>query len=277
MLTTFPLTTVFLVDAASFLISANSILLIRTSFNVADEIGERKHILRDVMEGLRFVLRNPVLRSISIMMALVNLVSNTVYPQLVLFAKQRLAASDSQVALLYAASSVGVVIFALLAGPLRKRLPFGVVALGALMIGGLVTEVIAYQTNFLIALPLWGLTGIGVMLDMNTLSLRQAITPNHMLGRVISIAGVLAWSAIPVGALAGGFAIQQTGDVSFVFAVAGSLMFLIPLAFYVFSPLGHAERYVPTTGNKTSDAISEKTGVAAASDAASDMATSSAT
>ena len=34
---------------------------------------------------------------------------------------------------------------------------------------------------------------------MRTGSLRQAIVPNHLLGRVMTIAGVLAWSAIPVG------------------------------------------------------------------------------
>jgi MFS family permease len=244
LLAVFPLTTVFLVDAGSFLVSAVSIVLIRVSFNRADAPQERKHILRDVAEGLRFVLGHPVLRSISLMMALVNLTSNAATAQVVLFAKQRLSATNSQVALLYTASSAGVVVFALLAGPLRRRLSFGVVALGALAIGGLVLETFAYQTMFWVALPLWGMTGIGVLLDINTLSLRQAITPNHLLGRVISIAGVLAWSAIPLGAILGGVAVQQTGDVTLVFALAGALNFVIPVAFFLFSPLGRAERYV---------------------------------
>jgi len=244
LLTTLPLTTVFLVDAGSFLLSAASIVLIRVSFNRADQPQERKHILRDVAEGLRFVLKHPVLRSISAMMALVNLVSSAATAQLVLFAKQRLSATDAQVPLLYTAGSAGVVVFALLAGPLRRRWPFGVVALGALAVGGLVLEVFAYQTIFWIATVIWGFTGIGVLLDINTLSLRQAITPNHMLGRVISIAGVLAWSAIPLGAILGGVLVQQTGDVSFVFAMAGALNFVIPVAFFLFSPLGRADRYV---------------------------------
>jgi hypothetical protein len=65
-----------------------------------------------------------------------------------------------------------------------------------------------------------------------------------MLGRVISIAMVLAWSANPVGALAGGVFIEQTGDVRLIYAVIGLLTFFIALAFRVASPLGHAERYL---------------------------------
>ena len=53
------------------------------------------------------------------MMALINLVGATVYAQLVVFAKRQLDASDSQVALLYAAGGAGVVLLSLAAGPVR--------------------------------------------------------------------------------------------------------------------------------------------------------------
>lgn len=67
--------------------------------------------------------------------------------------------------------------------------------------------------------------------------------PNHLLGRVISIASVLAWSAIPLGSLLGGYAIERTGNVALVYAAIGVLTFLIPLGF-AFTALGHAERYI---------------------------------
>lgn len=243
LLTLLPLTAVFLVDAGSFVVSAVSIVLIRVSFNQG-AAAVRRHILREVGDGLGFVLRHPVLRNISVMMALINLVSNVATAQVVLFASRQLRASDSQIALLYAAGSVGVVVFALLAGPLRRRFSFGVVALGALMVEGLILEVFAYQTNFTVAAAIWACSGMWVMLNINTGSLRQTITPNHLLGRVDSISRVVAWSAIPVGAIVGGVAVQATGDVSFVFALVGALTFVIPLAFFVFSPLGRVERYL---------------------------------
>ena len=55
-----------------------------------DEPAERKHLLRDVSEGLRYVLGHPVLRNISLMMALINFVSATTFSQLVLFASVEL-------------------------------------------------------------------------------------------------------------------------------------------------------------------------------------------
>jgi RsiW-degrading membrane proteinase PrsW (M82 family) len=61
---------------------------------------------------------------------------------------------------------------------------------------------------------------------------------------VISIASVLAWSAIPVGSFLGGLAIQETHNVVLVYAVIGVLSFLIPVGFS-FTALGHAERYIP--------------------------------
>ena len=241
----FPVAAFMAFDALSFLISALSLAAIRTSFNAADEPGERKHILRDVVEGLRYVLRHPVLRNISAMMAMVNFVATTTGTQLVLFAKTRLGASNAQVAWLYAAGSIGVVVLSLLAGPLRKRWSFSQVALGALMLSGILTVAFALQRNYWVALPLWGLEGgLGILFNINTGSLRQAIVPNEMLGRVISIAGVLAWSAIPLGALLGAAAIERTGNVALVFAAIGGLVILIPLVFS-FTALGHAERYLP--------------------------------
>jgi hypothetical protein len=138
------------------------------------------------------------------------------------------------------------VLLSLAAGILRKRWSFSTVALGALMLQGLLQMGFALTTWYWAALVIWGLfSGLGILFNINTGSLRQAIVPNHMLGRVISIAGVLAWSAIPIGTFLGGLAIEKTGNVALVYLVIGIATFLIPLCF-AFTPLGHAERYLPT-------------------------------
>jgi predicted MFS family arabinose efflux permease len=56
---------------------------------------------------------------------------------------------------------------------------------------------------------------------------------------------VLAWSAIPLGALLGGWAIDRSGSVALVYGVIGAMVALIALAFS-FGPLGRTERYLPT-------------------------------
>ena len=246
LVTVVPLTFLMLIDSFSFLVSSFSLIIVRINFNVRSEEERKKTSIRsDVIEGLRYVLSHPVLRNISMMMAMVNFVSTASYAQLVLFAKVRLSASDAQVSLLYSAASLGVVIMGLLAGPLRKRWSFSAVALGALMTEGLLVIVFAQMRWYWIAAFIWMLAGgLGILFNINTGSLRQAIVPNHMLGRVISIASVLAWSAIPLGSLLGGFAISWTHNVALIFTITGILTFLIPFSFS-FTALGHADRYIP--------------------------------
>ena len=243
-----PIYDVMWVDVGSFVVSALALSSIGRSFN-ADEPREPSTILTDIKEGLGYVLRHPVLRNISAMMAIINLLSITVFAQIVLFAKERLGATDSQVGILFAAGSFGVVILSLAAGPLRKRFAFSTVALSALILDGLSIVALAFTRNYWIALPLWSFgSGLGILFNINTGSLRQSIVPSHMLGRIISIASVLAWSAQPVGSLIGGYVIKSTGNVAAVYATIGSSVAAVALAFWLFSPLGRAEQYLtPST------------------------------
>jgi hypothetical protein len=69
------------------------------------------------------------------------------------------------------------------------------------------------------------------------------IVPDHLLGRVSSVAGVLAWSGIPLGSFLGGLAIEWSGSVVDVFAIIGILIAIIAAAFS-FSALGHADDFL---------------------------------
>ena len=234
------------VDSGSFAISALSLALIRGSFNAPrDEAKETTTILHDVREGLRYVLSHPVLRNISLMMALINFVTASTFAELVLFADERLDASKRQIGLLFAAGSAGVVVTGLLAGKLRKRFSFTALAMTSLMLMGGCTVVFAGMRWFWAALPLWAAAGgLGILFNINTGSLRQAIVPNHLLSRVLSIAGVLAWSAIPAGALVGGWLISVTGNVALVYGAIGIVTICIAAFFRFFTALGDAQRYV---------------------------------
>jgi MFS family permease len=235
-----------LADATSYLVSAAALLLIGRSFNAAPA-AERKpsSIRQDVVEGLRYVLKHPVLRNISAMMCLFNFVDITVMAQLVLFSKQHLHATNPEIGVLFSAGGLGAAAVSVVAGRVRKRFSFSQAALGCLALSGLLTVAFAAAPWFWLAVPLWALSlGAASLLNINTFSLRQAIVPNEMLGRVISIAAVLASAATPLGALLGGLVIQQTHAVALVYAIIGALMFLIPVAFS-FTALGHADRYIP--------------------------------
>jgi Na+/melibiose symporter-like transporter len=248
-----PLHDLLLVDAATFLVSAVALGLVRRRFS-AEAQQRASSVREDIAEGLGYVLRHPVLRNISLMMALVNFVASTVNTQLVLFAQRRLDASDAQVGYLFSAGSLGIVALSLLAGVLRRRWPFSRVALGALMLQGCLTAVLAVTTHYWAGVALWAaISGLSILFNINTGSLRQAIVPNHLLGRVISVAGVLAWSAIPIGTYLGGLAIERSGDVALVYLAIGVVTAVIPLCF-AFTALGRAERYLPQSAAPAEEA-----------------------
>jgi hypothetical protein len=240
------------VDAGTFLLSAFALLSIRKSFNTADPpaasdtlpSSRLRRTLADVRDGLRYVVGHPVLRNISLMMALINFFGSAPAAQMVFFAKERLDATDTEVGVLFAFGSAGVVLVGLTAGRIRAHLSFAVTALGALVVSGLTMAALGMTTSFWLALPLAAATnGFGLLLNINTGALRQAITPPHLFGRVISIAGVLAWSAIPLGALLGAWAIEATDDVALVFVASGLLTAGIALAFS-FSPVREGDHYL---------------------------------
>jgi MFS family permease len=242
-----PIHLVLVVDALSFLVSALAVGLVKVSFNDADSAERQRseRLQRDVVEGLRYVLGHPILRNTCLMMALVSCVGFTVYAQLVFYAKERLGASDTQVGLLYAAGSVGMIALALVASPLRRRLSFSKVMLGTLMLQGVLTVLLASTRSYWVGVLLWAVMwGLVVLLDINSNSLWQMIVPNRLLGRVQSVVNVLSWSTIPLGTFIGGVAIQLTQDVALVYRAIGIIIFLAALAFS-FTALGHAERYLP--------------------------------
>ena len=205
---------------------------------------------------LRYVLRHPVLRMISAMMAIWNFFNTTTFTQIVLFAKVEWRASDAQIGWLFSAGSVAIILFSLSAGRFRRRFRFSQMILGILAVTGILMMLFSQTRTYLLGVLVWALwVGVGSMFDINTMSLRQAIVPKEMLGRVMTIAGVLAWSAIPLGALAGGFAIQATHNVSLVYFAIGAVTLVIPLVFAL-TPLGRAEDYLPSSDSSRAAARS---------------------
>jgi MFS family permease len=233
-----------LLDALTFVISALSLGWIRASFNrpsppVPTRIGAA------IREGLAYLFRHPVLRALAIYGLLLNFVAATLGAQLVFFAKDQLHAADVQLGLLFGAQSAGALGLALLAGSIRKHVRWSRAILGATIAHGLLTVCLAFSPFFwLAAVCLAGMAGLIALMSINVLSVRQAIVPNHLLGRVSSSLGVMIGCAMPLGTLAGGIAIERTGSVQGVFAAIGGSICLIGIAF-AFSPLRSAERYLP--------------------------------
>ncbi len=249
LITVVPLLALLLGDALSYLASAGALVLIRRRFNRDDERARPPQSLgTELLTGIRFVRGQPVLLSLALMLTLINFVGSTPSAQLVLFAKQQLTASDTEVGLLYAAGGIGAVLLSLLASPLRLWWSYRHVALGALMGQGLAIIAFAAISWYWGAMVLWALAiGLETLFNVTTTSLAQSIIPDYLMGRVISVLRVIAWSAIPLGTLLGGIVIERTGQIALIYTIVGGLVFLIALSFS-FTLLNQAD-LVRTTGS----------------------------
>jgi MFS family permease len=245
--TLLPVVDLFLVDAASFAISAILLSMIRRSFNdvrtqqrppgLAAMLGSLR---TDIGEGLAYVWRNPVLRAIAITMSVVNLFTSTTLAQLVLFAKLQLSATNAQVSLLFAAGALGVALISLVAAQLGRRIRLGAILVGALALDGLTVVALGLTHRYPLALLLWAVnSAASVLFNINTASLRQQIVPDRLLGRVMTVSAVVAWSVIPVGAVAGGALVTRVHHIGAVLVTIGAVTALAAVLAAI-SPLGKA-------------------------------------
>ncbi len=232
----FPLEAVLFGDAISFLVSAFSLLVIATSFGGRERHSPEHRLRSDIAEGLRYVLGNPVLRNLSLMLAVATFFYASASAELVLFAKERLHASDTQVGLLFGAGSLGSLLFALAAPALARRLDFRARTFGAAALKGLLLVSLAAVAQIWLGIVVWLLVlGFGTLFGITSEALKQELVPNELLGRVRSITSVLSWSLIPVGALLGGVLIEATGSPSLLYVCAGAGIAVVATGFFVAS------------------------------------------
>ena len=198
------------VDAASFLVSAACLALIRTAEPAPAPAGERRGLLREVGEGLAVVLGNPLLRAIAGCTATWNLFSNVIFAVLVLWATRDLGLEAAALGLVFAAQGVSALAGALLAAPIARRLGVGPTIVAAPVLGTLGSLLLALAGGSpLLATAL--LTGamligglVGTVYNITQVSLRQAITPDRLQGRMNATMRFIVWGTLPLGALLGG-------------------------------------------------------------------------
>lgn len=233
------------IDAATYLVAAVSLRYVYRHVVERPRGGPSRTIRADIRIGLQFVFGNPVLRTISLVMLATNLlVGSVVEKQIVTLAERRFAAGNDRVALLFAVAGLGAVSFSLAAARVGRVLGVSRTILAALFGGSLCIGAVGVLPWYAAVVVVWGIgAGLGALFSVNVNSLRQRLAPPEMLGRVMTVAAVLAWSARPLGSLAGGYAIEASGNIGAVFLVLGILQLLITVAALA-SPLRVADQLV---------------------------------
>jgi predicted MFS family arabinose efflux permease len=193
-------------------LSVVAVVLLGGIYEPAREITPRRHPLHEIKEGAAFVFHHALLRPVFITQFIFNTGSFLMLAVFVPYAVRRLGLSATGVGTTLAMYGVGMVVGALLATRVMKRLAFGTV-IGLGPVTGFVAAAVMAVTTFVPAASLAGLSffllGVGPILwVISTTTLRQSVTPPRLLGRVSAI-NILSYGARPLGsalgAIVGGF------------------------------------------------------------------------
>jgi predicted MFS family arabinose efflux permease len=215
----------FATPAALWAAAVGALLLLRGGFSVSRR--EPTTLRADVVEGLRYLWRHRLLRTLAAMTGLFNFATNATFAVFVLYAvgpDSAMGLSEVRYGLLFATITAGSLIGALLADRIIRRLGrsrslfLGILGgVGTVGIAAVTTIPLVIATAFLIG----GLTN--ALWNVVAVSLRQRITPDRILGRINSSYRLVAWGTRPLGAAAGGLLAELLG-LRAVFAVTAALI-----------------------------------------------------
>lgn len=234
------------VDAASFVCSAVSLALVR--LRTEPRVSSREPLVARFAAGVKFLAKHPVLRSVTVVLLLTSALDAGLLDLNIYMIKHDLGGSDATVGWVMGTGALGAVLAAVIATRVRKALGFGVLFLGgtaleafAMMAIGVwpsLAMVVAGAIVFSAALTLRGIS---------SMSLRQRITPDHLLGRVTAAFWTLIATMQPVGAALATKAASRYG-ASEVVGVAGVVIATVA-GFAVLSPARQAHPEGPSAND----------------------------
>ena len=195
-----------LADALSFLGSAGFISRIRHAEETAGR-DDRRRMATEIREGMRYVLRHPILRPNLAFTFTANIFNSILFAVLLLFAVRHLGMSARQIGLVLLLSNLGSLAGAFLVTRLQRRFGIGRVMLVAAFSGWalLLIPLASGSTGIaLLALALlgWG-TGV-VIYNTTSITIAQATTPDRLMARMNASRRLVSWATLPLATLLGG-------------------------------------------------------------------------
>ena len=220
-----------LVDAALLIVSA----LILRGIVINEERRPRAdaHFLRDLKAGVRFVVRHRLLVALAIAVGTWQMCHNAAVVVQILFATRTLGLSEQAVGLSYMAMGVGTIVASVYGNRISRRIGPGPCLVLGFAVCGVGWSLLALApanafgvAAFALMLMLFS-TG-AVLVFINFLALRQAVTPEPLLGRMTSTMRWLILIPAGPGALLGGWLGEHAG-LRWALAFAGASALLLAL------------------------------------------------
>lgn len=223
----------FWINAASFLAATALIASIPGSFRAARTTegadAPRRSLRSEIAEGVRWLRGHRLLRTLALLLGLMNLWFTAAFSILVLFAQDILDLGDVGFGVLGTSMAFGSVLAGVVTSRLERRFGPGPLLLaGAFGIALTQLAVGPLSNAWLVGLMLAASGFFAVLWNVVTVSLRQTIIPDELLGRVNSVYRFLGWGGMPIGALIGGVLADAYG-LRAPFYVGGTVLVVASL------------------------------------------------
>jgi MFS family permease len=223
-------------DAISFVVSTVFMLRMKHREHIPQHTAEtpRSKMWPDVKEGLRWVVGHRWLRAIAACTATSNFFSSLLFAIVLLYLTRTLHLRAWETGLVFGVGSFGSILGALFVNRLQKRIGVGrTIALTsiAFSFGGLGYPLAPKSFPLPLLFLAQMLFGFGaVAYNITQVSLRQAITPERLQGRMNAAMRWIVWGTIPLGSLAGGAIATQWGLRTALWVGAvGGIFSLLPV------------------------------------------------
>jgi len=216
------------VDAASFGVSAACLVFVRFRGRPgAEQRAERGGLWRDLRIGVAFLRGHPVLRALTALLFCFSFLTLGLNDLVIYHLKHDLGHDDGTVGTVMAVGALGTITGALLVARVRRRFGFGATWIGAVAVCGAAFAWLSRAHDVAtVALVSAAFLGCAQMAGTCSMSLRQEVTPEQLLGRVTSAFWTLHYAAAPVGAAVLTWAAERRGTAP-VAVVAGVCCVLI--------------------------------------------------
>lgn len=220
----------FLGSAIGFALAAALVLAVPGRFR--GERTEPTTLRADIAEGLRWLWRRPLLRGLTILSGLIAGFLSMATSLNVLYALKTLRLSPSMYGILFIAMGIGGLAGSAVVGPLTSRLDRPRMITVAASIAPVMCVLLGTITNPWAAGVCFFGIAVGItMWNVLSMSLRQAMIPVELLGRVLGAHRVAVCGGIPLGALIGGVVADRT-SVSTALLLSGLAQLVIVVLIY---------------------------------------------
>lgn len=204
--------------------------------NPGASADDRAGMRTQIAGGLRYILHHRFLASIAASTGSSNLFSNLAFAVFPVYAYRTLELSPAAIGAAGGVGGAGVLVGALISSPIASRFGVGPTIVGSLFVSGLAGVLIPLAPKdlavYFFAVAFFVGSVGSVVYNVNQVSLRQAITPEHFLGRMNATMRFIVWGTIPIGSLIGAGLSEVVGVHTTIWIGAILVMFaLLPVFF----------------------------------------------